>query len=314
MIAKTNLTVTLSLSGLILSGSLVMTVALAAAPQNQKKPTKSAATPAKSDADSIALGKKIYAAQGCATCHAIAGKGGNAGPDLTHTGSAPMHTAQWLADQVANPKAHTPTSTMPAFAQSIKGKDLTALASYLSSLKEEAAPPIGGAAKPFHSTVASDPASVAKIEKLGGSIGALAQNDDHLEVNLHLAGANATDASLTALAGLKNVVHLDLGQTGITDAGLAHVKGMKDLTELHLEGTKITDAGLVDLEGLHELVYLNLYGTNVTDAGLEHLSHLTKLRHLYVWQTKVTDAGVNKLKQALPQLDVVQGWDQAPKK
>ena len=39
---------------------------------------------------------------------------------------------------------------------------------------------------------------------------------------------------------------------------------------------------------------------------------LANLRQLYVWQTKVTEDGVNKLKKALPKLEVVMGWEAAP--
>ena len=116
---------------------------------------------------------------------------------------------------------------------------------------------------------ATDAAAIAAVEKLGGRVQEVAQNDNHLEVSYHLSGASVTDASLVPLARLKKIVHLDLGQTGITDAGLAHVRGLTELTDLHLEGTKVTDRGLASLKGLVNLTYLNLYGTAVTDAGLD---------------------------------------------
>ena len=56
------------------------------------------------------------------------------------------------------------------------------------------------------------------------------------------------------------------------------------------------------------LTYLNLYGTAVSDAGLGQLAGLKNLRNLYVWQTKVTDEGIQKLKQALPGVDINKGW------
>jgi mono/diheme cytochrome c family protein len=316
VILKMNRICVLITTGFILTGSLVVTTALPLASQSRKKPShqKPAVNASKPGSEMMALGKKVYDTHGCATCHAIAGKGGNSGPELTHTGSVPTHTPQWLAAQVANPKSHNPDSTMPPFAQSIKGKDLTAIGAYLAGLKEPASGSTGTAATVRKTGAGPDSTAAAKIEQMGGHIGTLAQNDDHLEVSFHLAGAAVTDASLSTLKGLKNVVHLDLGQTGITDAGLASLKGMTGLTELHLEGTKITDAGLASLSGMKDLTYLNLYGTSITDAGLERLSRLTNLKHLYVWQTKVTEEGVNKLKKALPNLEVVQGWEPAPKK
>ena len=47
-----------------------------------------------------------------------------------------------------------------------------------------------------------------------------------------------------------------------------------------------------------------------TDAGLAQLEGLKKLKSLYVWQTKVTDAGVEKLKKALPQLQIIRGIEE----
>jgi mono/diheme cytochrome c family protein len=304
-----------TVSALVLQSSLIV-VALAGPgsksvhkkPSAAKPPAKSAAKPAN---PLIAAGKKVYDAKGCASCHAIGGKGGNSGPDLTATGAVPGHNVQWLSVQIANPKAHNPDSTMPAFAQTIPAKDLTAAATFLASLKGAAAAPTA-AAPIIHKGAPPNPAAVAKIEKLGGMIGPVAQNDDHLDINLHLAGANVTDASLATLATLKGVTRLDLGTTAITDAGLQHIKGLKELQELHLEGTKITDAGMPSIADLKNLTYLNLYGTAVSDAGLMQLGHLTNLKHLYVWQTKVTPEGAAKLKKELPQVDIVMGWDAAP--
>lgn len=159
-----------------------------------------------------------------------------------------------------------------------------------------------------------DAQKVAAIEKAGGRVAAIAQNDSRLEVDFHLQGASVSDAALGPVAGLKDVVHLNLGKTGITDAGLAQIKGMTTLTRLHLEQTKITDKGLAHLKGFTNLEYLNLYGTEITDRGLEEIAGLTKLKSLYVWQTKVTEEGVGKLKKALPNLEIVTGWDQKEKK
>jgi Leucine-rich repeat (LRR) protein len=156
--------------------------------------------------------------------------------------------------------------------------------------------------------------AIADIEKAGGRVLKIAQNDEHLEVNFKLEGASVTDASLASLRGVTNIVHLNLGKTSVTDAGLAAIKGLTQLTELHLEETKITDKGLASLKDLKSLAYLNLYGTAVTDAGLDSLKGLANLRHLYLWQTKATEAGVKKLKSALPNLEIVAGWEPEPAK
>ena len=157
-----------------------------------------------------------------------------------------------------------------------------------------------------------DQQKVATIEKAGGRVAAIAQNDNRLEVDFHLQGASVGDAALAAVAGLKDVISLNLGKTSITDTGLAQIKGMTTLTRLHLEQTKVTDKGLANLKGLSNLTYLNLYGTEITDRGLEELAGLSNLKNLYLWQTKVTEAGVNKLKKALPKLEIVTGWEAKP--
>jgi Leucine Rich repeat len=166
------------------------------------------------------------------------------------------------------------------------------------------------AAKPKEKTAATDAEAqaIAQIEKAGGSVRQIAQNDQHREVDFHLQGASCVDEQLAPLGKIKNIVSLNLGKTSITDAGLAYVKPLTGLVQLHLEQTKVTDKGLAQLKGLTSLTYLNLYGCAITDAGLAQLTGLKSLHNLYVWQTKVTDEGVKKLKQALPGVDIDKGW------
>lgn len=147
--------------------------------------------------------------------------------------------------------------------------------------------------------------AIAKIQKIGGTVMALAMNDDSLVIDFHLGGNALNDEGLASVKALPKVVQLDLKDTQITDAGLAHLAGISTLNRLHLEKTKVTDAGLAHLKDLGNLEYLNLYGTAVTDAGLEHLKGLKNLKKLYVWQSQVTDAGIAKLKEALPGVTVV---------
>lgn len=151
--------------------------------------------------------------------------------------------------------------------------------------------------------------AIAAIQKMGGSVRRIALNTEDREVAFHLTGLELTDKGLAHVARVKNVAWLNLRGTTITSAGLVHLKGLTSLTRLHLERTAVDDAGMVHLKGLINLEYLNLYGTKVTDKSLVHLEGLKKLNQLYVWQTKVTDKGVAQLREALPNLTVVQGVD-----
>ena len=163
-------------------------------------------------------------------------------------------------------------------------------------------------------TPSPDQPIIERIEKAGGIVMAVAQNDNRLEVDFHLQSSDVTDQSLVSLEGLKNIYSLNLGRTKITDTGLVHLEGLTSLNRLYLQETKITDKGLVHLKGLRELVYLNLYGTAVTDQGLANLAGLSNLKNLYLWQTKVTDSGINKLKKSIPGVNIITGTELEPKK
>lgn len=282
-----------------------------AAGQKPKKPAPRKPAAAAPTAQVIAQGIKVYNANNCAACHKINGKGGAIGPDLTSVGAA--RDAKYLRVHIEDPKKHTPGSSMPAFKDQIKGKDMDAIVAYMSSLKPKGAA-AGGAPSGAKAGPKADPAIVAKIEKAGGAVRELAQNDTRVEIAFNLTGPTVTDSAIAPVGQLKRVYELNLARTGITDAGLAHIKGLTDLVSLHLENTRVSDAGLVHLKGLKNLEYLNLYNTQVTDAGLEHLAGLKKLKNLYLWQSKATKAGADKLKQSLPQCDINLGIEpEAPK-
>jgi hypothetical protein len=156
----------------------------------------------------------------------------------------------------------------------------------------------------------AEEAAIARIQQQGGLVLELAQNDPRLEVSYQQRDGQLTDSCLKPLKELKGLVHLNLRGQPLTDAQSAYLKDLAGLTRLHLENTKISDQGLTHLKGLVNLEYLNLYGTAVSDAGLPALEGMKKLKHLYLWQTKVTDVGVAKLKQKLPQVEVVRGFDE----
>ena len=147
---------------------------------------------------------------------------------------------------------------------------------------------------------------------------------------LELSGSQVTGTGLAALQQLPGLEVLKLSKTLVGDAGLKALAGHKRIKELQLEHTKVTDAGLASLQSLPELEKLNLAGDNITDGGLPNLQKCPKLESLTLEKTKITDAGleyiavnfqklknlslydvsgvtkpgVEKLKKALPKLDV----------
>lgn len=79
---------------------------------------------------SITAGQAFYSAQGCDTCHSIAGKGGNMGPALNGVG-AKLSRDQILR-VVKDGKANT---TMPALPSGTADQQLNDLVDFLAGLK-----------------------------------------------------------------------------------------------------------------------------------------------------------------------------------
>lgn len=81
----------------------------------------------------------------CFACHAINGKGGNVGPDLSKEGAL-KHSIKWLEVQIATPAKHFKPGSMVKINgktymvimpdhKMLSKKELFELASYLDSLK-----------------------------------------------------------------------------------------------------------------------------------------------------------------------------------
>lgn len=76
-------------------------------------------------------GEEIFQSK-CAMCHAVKGKGGTMGPELTKV-SAKLKEKD-LKTKLEDPKKTNPSSTMPSF-KSLAKDDMTALIGYLKTLK-----------------------------------------------------------------------------------------------------------------------------------------------------------------------------------
>lgn len=96
--------------------------------EHRKAALKSQASSAASG--SIAAGQAFYSAQGCDTCHSIAGKGGNMGPALNGIGL--RLSRDEIVKVVKDGKANT---TMPALPQRTTDQQLSELVEYVVSLK-----------------------------------------------------------------------------------------------------------------------------------------------------------------------------------
>lgn len=113
------------------------------------------------------------------------------------------------------------------------------------------------------------------------------------------------------LAMLKPVLpamsSLDLSHTSVTDEGVRLLAGATNLKSLRLAGTSLSDVSLETLSGLRNLESLNLYGTQVTGQGVMMLASLEGLGNLYLWQTQVDEDSLQKLRQKMPDCEILTG-------
>lgn len=137
-------------------------------------------------------------------------------------------------------------------------------------------------------------------------------------VDLDLSGSTVTDADMTPIYSAQKLTKLNLYQTQISDAGVENLRGIvrslfpsnalpTRLVSLNLDATRVTDAGVETLSIFPALTFLHLGRTAITDAAVESLAKLTKLEKLHVTRTGVTDSGVARLREELPQCEIVAG-------
>lgn len=111
---------------------------------------------------SAEAGKVIYDEQGCSVCHALQGRGGTLGPDLTRIGET--RDLAFLKQYVKDPKSLDSDSTMPPYGN-LTDAELESLALYMLSLSGKAptpAPTATGVSGPAHTlTPTSAPTAVA---------------------------------------------------------------------------------------------------------------------------------------------------------
>ncbi len=114
----------------------------------------------------------------------------------------------------------------------------------------------------------------------------------------------ASDADGNRPGSEVDVVKLNLGQGSDVAVILPNLKSLPNLTELSLMNSGVVDDQLANLVGL-KLTRLTLTMTSISDAGVKHLSELTTLEELDLLDSKVTGEGVAKLKDKLPQCEIL---------
>jgi cytochrome c-type biogenesis protein CcmH/NrfG len=105
-----------------------------AAPEGQAAGAGQAAVATAGPGDKVAAGRRLYEQLGCPRCHAIAGRGGTIGTDLTREGTIAGRDVAWHVRHLKSPSMLNPQTVMPPMI-GVSDADLEALAQYLVSLK-----------------------------------------------------------------------------------------------------------------------------------------------------------------------------------
>lgn len=121
---------------------------------------------------------------------------------------------------------------------------------------------------------------------------------------LQIGSREATGAAIAPLTALTKLRELDLHDGQASPEGIAHASRILSLRVLRIYGP-VKDESAEQIAKLKNLESLVAPGSGITDAGLAHLAGLAQLKTLDIKGCKVTDGAVDKLKQAIPGLEVI---------
>lgn len=121
----------------------------------------------------------------------------------------------------------------------------------------------------------------------------------------------ASSTSLLRLAEMRSIEHFYVRVRGTTndDKLLEIAAKWPRLYTLWLDGAEITDRGLGNCSQMHSLNLLRFNSKRVSDQGIHLLQRCTSLRRFYFSPSlHVSGKAIQELKQALPNLDVIDSY------
>lgn len=125
-------------------------------------------------------------------------------------------------------------------------------------------------------------------------------------VHLSLDGAALTPEDLVSLGEMTQLHALRLQLVAsLTDDMAAHLAGLTNLVALDLSATPIGDDGLKHLKGMQRLQMLGLASTKITDRAMQHLKDLRSLRVLDVQRCELKPETLAELQEALPDCQIL---------
>ncbi len=166
--------------------------------------------------------------------------------------------------------------------------------------------------RPFtdkETVAAAEQTAIEAIEEAGFAAESIAENNNFLSIRFTANNQQPDAAALeTLLQAKEQIAWVDLTNRELSDATISPLGELPNLVRLKLDQNPVTTEGIRPLAGLENLQSLNLYATEVDDAVVDILLKLPALETVYLWQTAVTDEAVERLKAERPKLEVVRGF------
>lgn len=151
--------------------------------------------------------------------------------------------------------------------------------------------------------------AIQKAVNAGFRISPLAPGHPLLDVNI-----DDTEFDLNALEPLKDhITWLNLTEQNLDGKSLAILGQFQNLSRLKMDRCSLSDTSLEFLSGLTNLEYLNIYGNSLKDPALSNIAKAANLKRLFVWQNEFTDEGLAELQNALPEMEINNGFEFAEK-
>lgn len=115
-------------------------------------------------------------------------------------------------------------------------------------------------------------------------------------------GAQMTQAQLGSILSHVSIERLNANQIQLKDGPFPELRN-SSLTRLSLSSNPVGDRMIEDVPGTVDTLILD--HTEVTDAGLVKLAQFKQLKYLYIQRTPTTSEAVNKLRQDLPDCQII---------
>lgn len=114
-----------------------------------------------------------------------------------------------------------------------------------------------------------------------------------------------TSEGLEVLEQLPNLTEFHYTDSIISSEDIHTLAQLKSLKSLYVNNSKLSDFNVEAISNVTSLEVLSLWGCPVTDESVEPLSKMNFLKSLWIGSTQISDGGLSKLKEALPNCEIL---------